>query len=106
MFVWHFSAIDKNLSLGPKMSIARLFSKISCSHGDRRFWISFYSNINCDKPPGTVYNSPKGSLTITLDVIISFLQDVRGCWKNNFSKKKAIVPVRKKLWPPLSRIIK
>ena len=82
----NFFAIDKNLSLGPKRSIARIFWKISCSHGDRRLWITFLSNINCDKHPGTVFKCQKGSLTITVEVIISFLQDLRGCWKNNFSK--------------------
>ena len=106
MFVDNFWAIDKILSLGPKRSIARIFWKISCSHGDRRLWITFLSIINCDKAPGTVFKCQKGFLTITVEVIISFLQDLRGCWKNNFSKKKAIFPVRKKLWPPLSRIIK
>ena len=85
-----FFAVDKLLSLGPKRSITRLFSKISCSDGDRRFWITFLSNINWDKPPGTVYKCPKGYLTITLEVIISFLQDLRGCWKNNFSKKRQL----------------
>ena len=103
----NFFAIDKKLSLGPKRSIARIFSKISCSHGDRRLWITFLSNIICVKPPRTVFKCPKGSLTLTLEVILSFLQDLRSCWKNNFSKKKAILPVRKKNYgPPFSRFIK
>ena len=88
MFVDKFFAINKNLSLGPKRSIARIFWKISCSHGDRRLWITFLSNINCDKPPKTVFKCQKSSLTITVEVIISFLQDLRGSWKNNFPKKR------------------
>ena len=100
-----FFAIDKNLSLGPKRSLARIFWKISCSHGDKRLWITFLSNINLDKPPGTVCKSSKGFLTITMEVIRSFLQDLRGYCKNNFSKKKPIFPVRKKLWPSFSRFI-
>ena len=55
MFVDNFFAIDKNLSLGPKRSIARIFWKYGCSHGDRRLWITFLSNINSDKPPETVF---------------------------------------------------
>ena len=108
MFVDIFFAIDKNLSLGPKRSIARNFWKISCSHGDRRLWITFLSNINCDKPPGTVFKCQKGSLPITVEVIIAFLHFFR-TWevveKTIFQKKKAFFPVRKKIWPPLSRII-
>ena len=84
----NFFAIDKNLSLGPKRSIARIFWKISCSHGDRRLWITFLSNIILDKPPGTVCKSSIGFLTITMEVIRSFLQDLRGYCKNNFSKKR------------------
>ena len=91
-----FFAIDKSSSLGPNMSIARFFSKISCSLGDKRFWLTFLENINCDKPPGTVCKCSKDFLTITMEVIRSFLQHMRGCWKHNFLKKKAIFPVRKK----------
>ena len=60
-----FFAIDKSLSLGPKRSIARFFLKISCSHGDKRFWLTFLKNINCDKPPGTVFKISKSFLAIT-----------------------------------------
>ena len=100
-----FSAINKNLSLGPKMSRARFFSKISCSHGDRSYWLNFHRLITCDKTLGTVCKCPQRLLTFTVEVMRSFLQDLRGCWQNNFSKKKAKFHVRKKLWPPFSRII-
>ena len=95
-----FFAIDKSLSLGPKRSIARIFSKISCSHSDKRFWLTFLKNINCDKSPGTVCKFSKGFLTITMEVIGSCLQHMRGCLKHNFLKKKAIFPVRKKIMAP------
>ena len=97
MFVDNFLAIDKNLSLGPKRSIARIFWKISCSHGDKRFWLTFFKNINCEKSPGTVCKCSNDFLTFTTEVIGSFLQHMRGCWKHNFLKKKAIFPVRKKI---------
>ena len=84
----HFSAINKNLSLGPKMSRARIFSKISCSHGDRSFWLNFHRLITRDKPLGAVCKCPQRLLTFTVDVMRSFLQDLRGCWQNNFSKKR------------------
>ena len=31
----NYFPIDKVFSLGPKRSIARIFSKVSCSHGDK-----------------------------------------------------------------------
>ena len=46
-----YFAIDKVFSLGPKRSIARNFSKSSCSHGDKTFWLTFHRIINCDKAP-------------------------------------------------------
>ena len=96
-----FFAIDKSLSLGPKRSIARFFSKISCSHGDKRFWLTFLKNINCDKSTGTVCKCSKGFLTITMEVIRSFLQHMRGCWKHNFLKKKGNLPSEEKNYGPL-----
>ena len=98
--VWRFFAIDKSLSLGPKRSVARIFSKISCTHGDKRFWLTFLKNINCDKPLRTVCKCSKGFSTTTMEIIRSFLQHMRGCWKHNFLKKKAIFPVRKKIMAP------
>ena len=83
-------AIDKVVSLGPKMSIARNFSKISCSHADKSFWLTFHRIINCDKPPGTVCNCPQGLLTFTVEVMRSVLQDLRGCWKRNFLNKRQL----------------
>ena len=93
-------AIDKVFSLGPKMSIARYFSKISCSHGDKSFWLTFHRISNCDKPPGTVCNCPQGYLTITMEVIISFLQDLRGCWKYNSLKKRQFFQWGKRIMDP------
>ena len=74
-----FFAIFKNLSLGPKRSVAIYFPKISCSHGDRSFWLTFHSYISCDTPPGTVHKDPRSFWTFTVEVLVSFLQDLRGC---------------------------
>ena len=93
-------AIDKSLSLGPKRSIARIFSKISCSHGDKSFWLTFLKNINYDIPPGTVFKCSKGFKTITMEVIRSFLQHMRGCWKHNFLKKNGNLPSEEKYMGP------
>ena len=84
------SAIDNFFSLGPKRSIARNFSKqkISCSHSDRRFWLTFHRLINCDKPPRTGFFCTQAFLTSTVEVIGSFLQDLGGCWKHNSLEKK------------------
>ena len=81
-------AIDKFFSLGPKRSIARNFSKISCSHGDNSFCLTFHRIISCDTHPGIVYNCPQGILTIIVEVKRSFLQDLRGCWKHKLLEKK------------------
>ena len=71
----------------------------------KSFWPDFYRIFEFDKPQGTVSISSEASMTITDEKLRSFLQDLRGCWKNNFWKKKAVYPVRKKIWPAFPRII-
>ena len=63
-------------------------------------WFSptFSRIIECDKHQRTIYNGPQGVLTKTLEVIRSFLQDIRGCWNQMFLRIKAIVP--KKIFGP------
>ena len=61
--------------------------------------------IEHDKRQGTTYKVSQGNLTINVEVIRPFLQDPRGCWRHKFWKKKAISPVKKRLWPILSRIV-
>ena len=66
----------------------------------------FFSRIIVfDKPRRTLYTGPKGFPTLTVEVIRSFLQDLRGCYKQNFFGKKAISPVEKRFWPSSLRII-
>ena len=98
----NYIAIDTFFSLGPKRSIARTFSKqkINCSLGDKSFWLTFHRNTICHKTPGTVHNCPQGFLTIIVEVIRSFSQDLRGCWIHVFLKKKAIFPVGKRNLAP------
>ena len=48
----------------------------------------------------------KSFLTITMEVIRSFLQHMRGCWKHNFLEKRQNFQWGKKLWPAFSRIMK
>ena len=43
-------------------------------------------------------------MTVIVEVIRSFLQVLRGCWKHNFLKKKANFPVRKSFWPVFYRM--
>ena len=62
-------------------------------------WPNFSPIIECDKPQGTNYKGPQAILTITVEVIRAFLQNLRGCWEHKFLKKKAIYPVKKTLWP-------
>ena len=44
-------------------------------------------------------------MTINVEVIRSILQDLRGCWKHKFLKKKANFPVKKRFLPIFSRVI-
>ena len=42
-------------------------------------WPNFSPIIECDKPQGTNYKGPQAILTITVEVIRAFLQNLRGC---------------------------
>ena len=54
------------------------------------------SYLEHDKGQGVAYKVPQGNLTINVEVIRSFLQDPRGCWKHKFLKNKATIPVKKR----------
>ena len=68
------------------------------------FLACFTCPIECDKRQGTVCKGPKGILAITVEVVISILWDLRGCWKHKIFEKKANFPVKKKVWPLFSCI--
>ena len=70
----------------------------------KKFWPDFSRIFELDKPQGTVFKGPETSLTITLKVIRSFLQDLRGCLKQFFEKKVKKFPLRKSFWPIFSLI--
>ena len=61
--------------------------------------------IEHDKRRGITYKVPQGNLTINVEVIRTFLQDPRGCWRHKFLKEKANIPVKKRFSPIYSRII-
>ena len=69
----------------------------------KNFWPVFSPKFELDKPQGTALKGPKTTLTITMEVVWSYLQDVRGCSKHNFLKKKANFPVGKGFWPVFHR---
>ena len=71
----------------------------------KRLWPISSRIIEHDKRPETTYKGPQGNLTINVEVKGSFLKDPRGCWKQEFLKKKATIPVKKRFQPILSRII-
>ena len=73
----------------------QVFWKKAISSVKKKIWPSFSPMIGCDKPQKTIIKSPKGSLTITVQAITSFLQDI-GCRKQKTLKKKAKFPVKKK----------
>ena len=71
----------------------------------KRFWPTFSRIIVHDKLPETTYKGPQGKVTINVELKGSFLQDPRVCWKQNFLKKKAIFPVKKRFSPLSPRVI-
>ena len=83
--------------------------KNSCFPDERCFWPSFPCNIECDKPQGTIYNGPQAILTDNLEVErvdrAFFLGPKRLLKTKIFEKKKAIYPVKKRLWLIFSRDI-
>ena len=50
-----------------------------CFQGRKAFWVIFPWFIESDKPQGTFYKVPQGTLTITVENMRSFLSDLRGC---------------------------
>ena len=42
-------------------------------------WPIFSRIIECDKPQGTIFKGPQAILTITVELIRAFLEDLRGC---------------------------
>ena len=66
----------------------RIFEKKKATFPMKKIlWPIFSRIIECHKPQWTFYKGPKGILTITVEFIRAFFQDLRGCWKHKFLKK-------------------
>ena len=63
----------------------------------------FVCGVAHDKCQGTIYKGPKGSLTIFVQAIRSFLQDLRS--REPTFSKKGHLPGDKRFWTIFSRII-
>ena len=48
--------------------------------------VYFSRTIECDKLKGTICKDPEGILTIFVQMIRSFVWDLRGRWKKTFQK--------------------
>ena len=59
------------------------------------FWLIFSLIIEHEKRQETNYEGQKGNLTLFVEVIRSFLKDLRGWWKHNFCKKRQSFQWRK-----------
>ena len=97
---FHHYYVSYNInSLGPRRLLKTHFFERKANFPVKKsFWPNPPPIIECDKPQGTVYISSEASVTISLEKLRSFLQDLRGCWKHNFlKKKKEILPVKKKI---------
>ena len=60
-------------SLGPKRLLKANISNHSCFHMDKTFWPVFRRIIECDIHQETIYTGVQATLTITVEVIRSFL---------------------------------
>ena len=69
------------------------------------FGLLFTRHIECDKPQAYFISVHNVFLTITVEVKRSFPQQLGVCWKHDFLKRKANFPVKKRLWPFISRKI-
>ena len=69
------------------------------------FW-SIISRISKhDKHQGTTHKDPQGNLTITVEAIESFLQNLKRLLKTQVFEEKATFPKKKSLCPIFVRII-
>ena len=62
MYFDNYCANDKIISLGPKRSTERMFSKNSCFHGDKSFWLIFPLFFECNKHHGATYKGRQAFL--------------------------------------------
>ena len=61
--------------------------------------LAFFSRIiEHHKCQRTSFMVPQAVLNITEEPIRAFFQDLRGCWKHKFLKRKAKLPVKKRNW--------
>ena len=82
------------------------FSKNSFFRDEKSFWRIFPRNIEYEKHQGTIYKGPEIVLTFTLELVTSFFEDLRSCWKHKFLKKKKGNPSsEEKKRPIFSRFI-
>ena len=64
------------------------FEKKGKLSSEKSFWPVFSRILECEIPPGTIYEGPQGILTITVEVTGLIPEHIRSCWKHNFLKKK------------------
>ena len=48
---------------------------------EKHFWLIFSRFLEHQKPQKTIYDGSLNLLTVIMEVIRSFLEEVRGCWK-------------------------
>ena len=65
----------------------------------KKIWPKFSHIIVHDKLERKSYKSAQGNLTFTVEVVRSFLKDLRGWWKDKFLKKTGSLSIEEKVWP-------
>ena len=84
-----YSGSYKTISVTTRRLLkTNFFAKKSIFLVQKRFWRNFSRIIESDKPQWTVFEGPIGNLTFTVEVIRSFLKDLRGWWIHKFLNKR------------------
>ena len=74
MYSDKYSGSYKIISLGPKAMLKTIkFEKKATFPVNKTFWPTFSRIIEFEKRRGTIYKSPQGILTVTVEVTRSFL---------------------------------
>ena len=89
---------------GPKKLRTKLFKK-NYLPGDKRLCPNFSSITECQKPTGTIYESPRGVLTISVEVIMMIFVGPKRLLKTQVFGKKGKISSEKKIGLFVSRII-
>ena len=95
---------QKSKFLGPKRLLkTQILDKKGKLSSEKTYLTNLSQNIDYDKTQGTIHKGPQIMLTTSVQMIRSFLWDLRGRWKKTL-RKEAFVN-KKKIWPIFPHLI-